>query len=143
MSYAMRHYRQMLHTDDYHFSLISHKTTYTKLTHSHSIVKKEITKWLFGIFNWLYSAWNSFRQKYFYTFWYFTTFEPTVKLLIKLKNFFNDNVILNAHFIGKNIFVPISPKLPKIAVFWRKNFQRYWAFLSMSFHISQADSKKK
>ena len=56
----------------------------------------------------------------FYAFWWFTSFKPIVKLLIKLKNCLTYDVISNAYafFIfwpKKFIFVPLSPKVPNIA----------------------------
>ena len=81
----------------------------------------------------------------FHAFWWFTSFKPVVKFVIKLKNCLKYDVIFNTHaffsFLNeKFIFVLISAKFINIdedalyrrkcqyrQMFLPKNFQRYWA----------------
>jgi hypothetical protein len=65
----------------------------------------------------------------FYLFWYFTSFESILKLLIKLKIWRHFERPRVFYFRTKYfLFVPISPKVPNIAeYFYEKNFRRYWA----------------
>ena len=74
--------------------------------------------------------------------WWFTSFEPTIKLLIRLKKCSTYDVISNAYVFYSKILVslpispkvPISPKMPNIAeIFWQKTFA---VFMPLNFLVT-------